>query len=83
METGDTTAERPEMPAVKTGNHTLVADDIDQGVSQIDCLCLWQFLNHYPRNLNCHHGLVASHMSHPVEPYSLSSVEICSWTCTL
>ena len=39
METGDKTAERLEMAAVKEGNRTLAVDDIDWCVSQIDCLC--------------------------------------------
>jgi len=39
METGGETAERMEMAAVKEGNLTLAADDIDWCVSQIDCLC--------------------------------------------
>jgi hypothetical protein len=34
METGDKTAERLEMAAVKEGNRTLVADDIDWCVFQ-------------------------------------------------
>jgi len=77
METGDGTVERFEMAAVEVGNHTLAADDIDQCVSQFDCLCLWQFVNHYPKILNCHHGIVASQTGHLVETYSRSSVEIC------
>jgi len=45
MESADETAERLEMAAVKAGNHTHVAVDFDWFVSQMDCLCQWQFVN--------------------------------------
>jgi len=83
METSDKTAERLEMAAVKVGNHTLAAEDIDQCVSQIDCRCLWQFMNHYPKILNCRYCIVAPQFGHHVEPCTLSSVEILSSTCSL
>ena len=76
METGDETAERLEMAAVKEGNHTLVADDIDWCLSQIDCLCELHVVNFYPVILNCHHHVVVIQISHKVERYSLSLVEI-------
>ena len=41
METARNTAERLEMAAVNEGNRTLVADDIDWCVAQIDCLCCY------------------------------------------
>jgi len=81
MENGDKTAELLEMAAVKEGNHTHAGVDIDWRVSYIDCLCQWWFVNHYPRILNCRHGAVANQIGHPVEPDSLSSVEIPSSTC--
>jgi len=68
MENGDQTAERLEMAAVKEGNHTHAAVDIDWLVSQIEFLCQWQFVNQFPRILNCHHGGDASHIGLPVEP---------------
>ena len=80
MEDGNKTAEHLEKAAVKESNHTHAVDDTDWRVSQIDCLCRWQFVNHYPRILNCHHGAVASQISHLVEPNLLSSVEIPSST---
>ena len=80
MENGDKTAERLEMAAVKEGNHTHAAVDIDWRASQIDCLCRWQVVYHYPVILNCRHGAVASQIGHTVEPYSLSLVEIPSST---
>jgi hypothetical protein len=80
MENGDKNAERLEMAAAKEGNHTHVAVDIDWCVPQIDCLCQWQVVYHYPEILNCHHGADASHIGHPVEPYSLTLVEIPSLT---
>jgi len=82
MVTGDNTAERLEMAAIKEGNHTHAADDIDQCVSQINCLCLWQFVNQYPTILNCHHSVVASEIGHLMELYSLSLVEIHSSGCS-
>jgi hypothetical protein len=39
MENGDETAEHLEMAAVKEGNHTHAAIDIDWRASQINCLC--------------------------------------------
>jgi len=76
MENRDKTAECVEIAAVKLGNHTHAADDIDWRVSQIDCHWRWEVVNHYPRFLKCRDGAVASHIGHSVEPYSLSSVEI-------
>jgi hypothetical protein len=76
METGDKTAERLEMAAVKEGNHTLGADDIDWCVFQIDCLCEWHIVNFYLVILTCRRCVVASQIGHQMEPYSLSSVEI-------
>jgi hypothetical protein len=76
MENGDRTAERLEMAAVKERNHTHAAVDIDWRVAQINCVCWWQVVDHYPVILNCRHGTVASQIGHPVEPYWLSLVEI-------
>jgi len=59
MESADKTAERLEMAAVKAGNYTHVAVDIDWFVSQMECLCQWQFVNCFPMILNCLHGVVA------------------------
>jgi len=83
METGDKTAERLEMTAVKEGNCTLAADDIDWCVSQIDCLCELHVVNCYPVIVNCRHCIAAGQIGHQVEPYSLSSVEIPSLTCSV
>jgi hypothetical protein len=80
MENGDKAAERLAMAAVKEGNPTHAAVDIDWRASQIDCLCWWQVLYHYLVILNCRHGAVASQIGHPVEPYWLSLVEIPSST---
>jgi hypothetical protein len=82
METGDKTAERLEMAAVKEGRHTLAADHIDWCVSLIVYLCKWHVMNHYPVILNCRHQDVASPIGHQVEPYSWFSVEILSLTCS-
>jgi hypothetical protein len=62
---GDKTAERLEMAAVKEGNHTHAAVDIDWHASQMECLYRWQFVHHYPVILNCRHGDVGSHIGHP------------------
>jgi len=76
MENFDRTAECLEMAAVKAGNHSHAPDDIDWFVCQIVCHCQWQFVNDFPRILNCLQGVVASEHGLPVEPYSLSSVKI-------
>jgi len=81
MESADKTAEHWEMAAVKKGNHTHAAVDIEWFVSQIDCLC--QFVNYVPMVLNCLHGFVACRIGHPVEPYLLSSMDIHSSTCSV
>jgi hypothetical protein len=83
METGEKTAERLEMAAVKERHCTLAADDIDWCVSQIDCLCEWHVMNFYPVILNCRHRVVASQIGHEVEPYSRSSVEILASICSV
>jgi hypothetical protein len=83
MESADKTAECMEMVAVKTGNHTLVAVDIDWFMSQIDCHCEWQVVNCFLTILNCLHGIVVCDIGHLEEPCSLASVEICSSTCSV
>jgi len=80
MDSGDKTAERLEMAAVKAGNHTHVAVDINWIVSQIDSLCQWQFVNCFRMILNCLNGVDACQIGHLEEPYLLSSVEIRSST---
>jgi len=47
-----------EMAAVKEGNLTHVVDDINWRVSQIDCICQWQLVNHYLTIKNCLHVTV-------------------------
>jgi len=83
METADKTVECLEMAAGKEGNRTLAADDIDWCVSQIDCLSEWHVVNFNPVILNCCHRVVASQIANQVEPYSLSSLQILSSTCSL
>jgi len=74
MESADKTAERLEMVAMKAGNHTHVAVDIDWFVSQIDCLCQWQFVNCFPMILNCLHGVVAYQIGHLDESCFISKM---------
>jgi len=83
METGHRTAEHLGMVAVKEGNHTPAADDIDWCGSQIDYPCEWHVVNIYLVFLNCRHHVVAIQQGHQVEPYSSSSVEILSLTCSV
>jgi len=83
MESADKTAKHLEMVAVKAGNHTHMVVDIDLFVSQIDCLFQWEFMNCFQMILHCLHGVVACQIGHLDKPYSLSSVEICSWTCSV
>jgi hypothetical protein len=82
METGDKTAVRLEMAAVKEGNRTLAADIIDWCVSHIHCLYVWHVVNFYPVIVNCRHHVVATQIGHQVEPYLMSLVEILSSTCS-
>jgi hypothetical protein len=60
METGDESAKRLEMAAVNEGSHTQMADDIDWGVSHIDCLCKWHVVNCFPVIVTCRHSVVGS-----------------------
>jgi hypothetical protein len=83
MENCDTTAERLEMAAVMQVNHTQTADAIDWHVSQIDCLCQWQFGNHYPRILNCCRGAVVYFIGPLLKLELLSLVDIPSSTCSM
>ena len=71
------------MAAVKEGNRTLAVEDIHWCVSQVDCLCKSHVMNYYPVILICRHRIVASQIGHSVGPYSLSSVEILSSTCSV
>jgi len=64
MQNGEKTAEHLEMAAVKEGNHTHAADDIDWPDSQIDSLYQWQCVNHYPMILNCRHDALLSQIGH-------------------
>ena len=83
MENVDGTAERLEMAAVKASNHTHAADDIDWFVSEIVCLCQWQFVNYFPMILNCLHSIVVCLIPHLAEPYSVSVGEIHSSICSV
>ena len=71
------------MSAVKAGNHIHASDDIDCFVSQIDCLCQSQFMTHFLMILNYLQSAVACQIGQLLEPYSLSSVEIRSSTCSV
>jgi hypothetical protein len=80
MVNGDKTAECLEMAAVKADNHKHEADDIERCVSEINCLCRWQFMNDYLMIMNFLHGVFTGQTGDPVEAYWLSPVEICSMT---
>jgi hypothetical protein len=75
--------EHLEIAAVKEGNHNHVVDDSDWYIPQIDCICQWQFVNHYPRILSCRHINVASQIGHLVTRYMLSLVEVPSSTSSV
>lgn len=68
METGDKPVKYLGMAAGKEGNHTHGADDINQWISHIDCLGLWQFVNNSLRISNCCHSIVLTQTGHPVKP---------------
>jgi hypothetical protein len=78
MENGNKTVEYLGMAAVKDGTYTDAAVDSDWHVSQINCHCWWQVMNHYPRILNCRYSTVASEIGNSGEPYLLTSVVILS-----
>ena len=80
MECADKTAEHMEMVAVKAGNHTHVADDIDWCVSEMECLGQWQFVNYFLMILKCLHSIVACQIDHLDQPCLLTLVEIHSST---
>jgi hypothetical protein len=71
------------MAALKVGNHTHELDDIDWFVSQINCLCQWQFGKCILITLNWLHGVVVCQIGHPEEPHSLSLVEIRLFACAV
>jgi len=80
MGQGGKTGKRLEMVAAKAGNYTLVEDEFESGVALIECLCSVYF-QHYCLTLpHCPLGVVMSQTAHSIEPYWLSSVEICSST---
>jgi hypothetical protein len=83
MQTGDRPAERLEMAAMKKGNRTLVADDINTCIPQIDCLCKWHVVNFYLVIVNRRHHVVASLIGHQPDSYTDSSVQIHLLTCTV
>jgi len=76
MESADTTVECLEMATVRVGNHTHAAGDIHWFLSQIHCLCQWQFMDYFPMILNSLQRFVACYMGHPDDPSPLFSVEI-------
>jgi hypothetical protein len=51
-ESVDKTVEHIQMAAMEAVNHAHAADDIDWFLSQIHCLCQWQFVNYSPMILN-------------------------------
>jgi len=79
MVSGGKTAECLEIAAVKVGNHTNAAVDVDWCVSQIGGQC--RFVKYIPMVLNCLQVIFVCQIEHLMQPYSLSSVEIRSWTC--
>jgi len=83
MESADKNAEHLEMVAVKTGNDTYVAVDIDWFVSQIHCHCQGQFMSCLPIILNCLHSVVACQIRHLDEPCSPSLAVIHSSTYSI
>jgi hypothetical protein len=80
MVQGGKTGERLEMEAAKAGNSTPVEDEFDLGVAPIECLCLVYFQHYCWMLPDCLLGIDVSRTAHPMEPYSLSLVEICLLT---
>jgi len=68
------------MVAAKAGNYTVMEDEFDFWVAQIECLCSVYFQHYYLMLPHCHLGVVVSQSAHQLEPYWLSLVEISLWT---
>jgi hypothetical protein len=80
MGQGGKTGEGLEKEAAKAGNYTPVEEEFHSGDARIECLCSVYF-QHYCQMLpHCPLGVAVSETTHPMEPYWLSSVEICSST---
>jgi hypothetical protein len=80
MGKGGRTGERLQKVPVKVGNYTLVVNEFDLWVAQIECLCLVYFQYYYLMLPHCSLGFVVSQTAHLFKPYWSSSVEICSST---
>ena len=64
------------MLAAKACNYTVVVNEIDSGVTQIECLCSVYFHHYYLMLPQSPLRVVVSRTAHPLEPYWLFSVEI-------
>ena len=75
---GGRTGQRLEMVVAKAGNYTLVVDNSDSFVAQIECLCSLYCQYYCVMLTNCPLGIIVSETAHLLEPYWLSLVQICS-----
>jgi hypothetical protein len=80
MGQGGKTGERLKKVAVKAGNYTPVENEYDSRVAGIEYRCLLYFHQCCQMLPHCLVDIVVSQTGHPVEPYWLSLVEICSLT---
>lgn len=83
MENADKIVEWLELAAVKAGNHTQAADDIDWFAFYLDFLCMLQFICYLPMIPGCIYGIVVCQIAHLGRAYLLPSVENCSSTCSV
>jgi hypothetical protein len=68
------------MMATKVGNNTLDGNEIDLGVSRMECLYSVYFQQYDLMLPPCHLAIDVSHKANLLEPYWLFSVEISSST---
>jgi hypothetical protein len=80
---GGGTGECLEMVAVRAVNYTPGEDECDMWAAQRECFCSVYFQRHSLMLSHCHLRVFVSQTAHPVEPYSLSSAEVCSLTSSV
>ena len=77
------TEECLDMVAAKAGNNTSVVDQIDLWAVWVECLCSMYSQHCYLMLPNCHLGIGKSQTAHLLNPYWLSSAEVCSSTSSV
>ena len=65
---GGKTEEPCKLASLKDNHYTHTLDEINPCVSQMHCLCLWEFETCHPIILCCWQGIVPRNIVHLVEP---------------